>query len=640
MLSLSPVLLAFLCGVIAFALSLALTRGLIVLLPKFGMVDKPDFSRHIHVIPTPRGGGLGFVITFLLVFGGFHLFHSTSEQYIHVIKTLIPLVILVPLGIIDDRFGVSAGIKFLFQILVALLAWYLGCRMYSLFTIPLAPWASCILSVFWIVALINAFNMIDGVDGLAGGVACISAFSMAFVAMVYGYESGLMAFAIFIGAILGFLWFNWYPARLFMGDTGSMFIGYVLATGGIYLNARSISFVSIAVALLACGVPVLDILLAIWRRIFASATCSGKTPSEQPFCDDMPDMPGGDDSSSQGVLKRCGFLLKCLGTADQRHIHHRLLVYFHNNQKKTVRRIYLLAALMGILAIFCAVVPGHNTLLTFIIILSIFSFVINRLATIELWTSTEAIYQNFHSAHVGAVLSHAVNPVFDFLVITATLFLVTRGTSDYHPRVILRMIAVIMAVMMLSRNYRTFWNYCVSDDYFRLLITTLFGFCLGWCLRFLFQENISTRYCLASAAISIALIVSQRLFVHYARNCMISRRLRNQLGLPTTSTSTILWGISPVARFYRDVLLSDITRAGQEQLIGILARQRRFCHSYVYGLKVLGTIDELEAIYAKTPFQNLVLTLTPEAEELRKFREFCQAHGVTLKNFSVSETRM
>ena len=167
---------AFLLGVAAGIISLLLTRLLLCLLPKWGMVDKPDFSRHIHTHAIPRGGGLAIFVSFaalLLLFTGIHPplgKHACQEGF----RLLAPLCILIPLGVIDDRIGLKARTKFLFQIAAAAIAWILDYRLAVCFGHPLPPWLCLPLTILWIVAFINAFNMIDGVDGLASGIGIIS----------------------------------------------------------------------------------------------------------------------------------------------------------------------------------------------------------------------------------------------------------------------------------------------------------------------------------------------------------------------------------------------------------------------------------------------------------------------------------
>ncbi len=624
--------------VISICASAVLTWLMIKLLPKCGMVDKPDFKRHIHTVATPRGGGIGMVIAFLAISSAFlYLTHSTSGIRQEAIRIMLPICILFPLGIIDDKRGVRAGIKLLFQILAAALAWYLGTRINTLFGLNFPAWVSCIITIFWIVALINAFNMIDGVDGLAGGIACIAASSMAFVAMTKGYQNVVCLLVIFIGILLGFLYFNWHPARIFMGDTGSMFIGYLLAIAGIGLNARLLSIASIGVPLLACGVPLLDILLAVWRRIFnpdalraienASPDAPGVTPET---ADEVASLP------HLGFLQRLYALLKRLGTADRNHLHHRFLQVFNNNQAKAVRRIYILACAMGVIAIICALIPGQSKFLTIVLLIGTFSIVISRLATLELWDSAETIFHNFHTARVGLIISHVIHPIYDLTVVSLASYCVNLNTALCVPGYLIEHITIIMVVMMLSRNYQTFWNYSVSDDYFRLLCTLGIGYVASWLMSsFIFRVIPGERF-LAGAGITIAMILGERLALHFVRNAVIARRNNGPLPQDHPTVTTVIVGITPLSRYYRDQLSTSFRRSEAERILGLATTDRRYTNSFCYGMKVLGTLNDLEALYSRKPFQKVVVTSPLKPDATTALHHFCDAHNVRLNTLTVN----
>ena len=631
--------LLVLLGLLAVSLlvSLALTRLLLVLLPRWGMVDRPDFKRHIHTVPVPRGGGIGFAAALLGVTACFLLlFPPAKETVRETVHILLPAGILLPLGILDDRRGLRAGVKFLFQILAALLAWHLGIRMTSFFGLRLAPWSSCLLTVFWTVALINAFNMIDGIDGLAGGIGCISALCMAFIALTQGYRGMVCLQTVFIGSLLGFLVFNWHPAKVFMGDTGSMFIGYLLAVSGIGLNARLLSVASVGVPLLACGVPVLDICLAVWRRLFSPDALS---VLENGNGGDNGAQPAGTAAATprKGFARHLVSLLKRLGTADRKHLHHRFLEYFHNNQSKTVCRIYVLAGAMGAVAVLCALIPGQSRLLALTLIIGTFSAVVSRLATLELWSSAETLFHNFHSARTGALLSHAVHPVYDLTVIALASWVTSRGGGFGDLQFLAEHVTIVMAVLIFSRNYRVFWNYSVSDDYFRLLLTLCAGYYLSWLVCFCIHGRTPCERFVACGGAVFALVVGERLFLHYCRNYIIARRNSSRLAQRRTAVSTVLFGITPLARLYRDRLAASFRESEDERILGLVTGDRRYVHSYCYGMKVLATTGSLEELFARHPFHRLVLTAEPSPGEYDQLRSFADAHNIRMVRLSLKE---
>ena len=637
---LSSLITAACLGVAGFVLSYFLTRCLLVLLPRWGMIDQPDYQRHIHTHAVPRGGGIGMIVAFIvvgLVFGGYATQRSSGD-FPNILKLFVPLGILVPLGIVDDKHGLSVKTKFLFQIAAAILAWCLGFRLNNCFALVLPCWLGFIVTLIWIVGFINAFNMIDGVDGLASGVGAISAICMAVVAFSKGEYAFAAMLAAFIGVLFGFLRFNWHPAKVFMGDSGSMFIGYVLAVSGLFLNARLATVASIGVPLLACGIPLLDIVLAVWRRLLG-------TPQVNPITADLPQnvvLPEKEEVFVEEPLQgnfgsRCLQLLKRLGQADQRHLHHRLMMYYRKNQRKTVVSIYLLAVAMGSIGILCCFLPGRNLLLALVIILGTFSFIINRLAVIELWRTTELAYQNFQSAQAGVKITYVLNPLVDLVVICMSYYFVA-GENTLRFADLLRYVGILLAILLLTRSYRVFWNFVVSDDYFRLICILFLGFVLAWGSDFIIAPPSGAihRLHLYAAGLAVSVILLERLGIHFLRNSAARRFSISRLN-DTSNIRTVLYGVTPMTRFYRNRLFSNIEAAGSEQLVGIIAQEPGYLHSYCFGMKVLGTKEDLERIVQENHINKIVLTIALPLQEHGDLRAFCKERNLQLTEFVCQE---
>ena len=274
-----------------------------VLAFKIGAVDVPLDGRRIHKKPIPRIGGVA------IYFG----FTVTSMLFCDFSKELVTIWvgggILVILGIIDDVIRLNAWIKFLVQLAVAAFAVWNGSVIdhvtlgggyvpLGVFTIP--------LSVLWIAGMTNAINFIDGLDGLACGVSAISSLSLLVVVFLHEDIISTVLCAIMLGACLGFLPFNSNPARIFMGDTGALFLGYtfaVLSVQGLFKLHAVLSFL---VPLVIFALPLFDMVFAIVRRL-----CAGKSPF----------------------------------AADRGHIHHRL-IDMGFTQKESVKILYALCSIM------------------------------------------------------------------------------------------------------------------------------------------------------------------------------------------------------------------------------------------------------------------------------------------------------
>lgn len=237
----------------------------------WGAVDKPG-ARKVHKQPMPRIGGLAVYMAFVPSV-------LLSQQ---VDPPLLGLLaggtLVMVLGIVDDIKGLPAKVKLLGQIAAALAVIPFGIKVYYV-TNPLSGnmlflgWLAVPVTVFWIVAVTNAINLIDGLDGLAGGISCIAALTLAAVAWTQYYLFGVPGMTevvllalTFAAAVLGFLRHNFHPANIFLGDSGSMFLGFTLAVMSIISFTKSITAISVIIPLVILGIPLLDTFFAIVRR--------------------------------------------------------------------------------------------------------------------------------------------------------------------------------------------------------------------------------------------------------------------------------------------------------------------------------------------------------------------------------------
>ena len=251
-------------ALLALLISLILVPFVAKLAIKIGAVDKPN-ERKVHTKIMPRMGGLAIYLSFFAVL---FLSHEMTMQHIGL---LTGGTVLVLVGIIDDKTDMPAKIKLLGQIFAACIVVAAGVRVefmtnfilggvfpLYIFSVP--------FTVLWIVAITNAVNLIDGLDGLAAGTSIIAAATMA----ISGYATGQTEMAsmalILIGATLGFLKYNFHPAKIFMGDTGSMFLGYNLSVLAIMGFTKSFTVLSLVTPILVLAIPILDTLFAIIRR--------------------------------------------------------------------------------------------------------------------------------------------------------------------------------------------------------------------------------------------------------------------------------------------------------------------------------------------------------------------------------------
>ena len=268
-------------------------------------LDEPN-ERKVHKKPMPRLGGLGIFSGFLL---GYMLFCSQTPQMISI---LIGSFILIIVGMIDDINPIKPLSKFIGQLVAAIIVFCYGnvimqdisaYGLYLNFGIFAKP-----VTIIFILGIINCLNLIDGLDGLAGGIATIFFITISIIISIMGIYNGLDASLslIMIGATLGFLIYNFHPAKIFMGDSGSMFLGYIIAVISL-LGFKNVTVTSFLVPVLILAIPILDTFFAIIRRL----------------------------------LKKESF-----AKADKEHFHHQILKRA-GNQTKTVLIIYLIQILFS-----------------------------------------------------------------------------------------------------------------------------------------------------------------------------------------------------------------------------------------------------------------------------------------------------
>jgi UDP-GlcNAc:undecaprenyl-phosphate GlcNAc-1-phosphate transferase len=241
-----------------------------------GWVDHPDTDRKLHAAPIPRVGGVAIVVAYLASYGLLAAVHlngwRTTQLDLDLVLSVVPGVALVFLmGILDDKRGIRPVIKLFMQTTAAVIAYAGGLHVTVLSWIPVEKWWwSLPLTVFWLVLCTNAFNLIDGMDGLSSGLGLFATVTLICVASLNNNYGLLLATVPLAAALLGFLPYNSNPASIFLGDCGSYSLGFLLGCFGIVWSHKSATLLSLAAPLLCFAVPLLDLTLAILRRILGA----------------------------------------------------------------------------------------------------------------------------------------------------------------------------------------------------------------------------------------------------------------------------------------------------------------------------------------------------------------------------------
>ncbi len=316
-----------------FLTSLILTHLMIKISKNMNIMDIPN-ERSVHKKPTPLLGGIAIFLSFLF---GFILFGNQNPLMISI---LIASFLILLLGIFDDIKPIKARYKFIIHILVALIVvFYGGLKLthVDIFGLSLNfKWMSPYVTILIIVGIINAVNLIDGLDGLCAGISSIYFLTIGVIALILNKFNGLDIILSFImlGATLGFLVFNFPPAKIFMGDTGSTFLGLMISVI-MLLGFKTVTLTSLLIPLVLLILPITDTLFAIIRRAL------NKKP---------------------------------IGQADKEHIHHQLLK--HLSTRKTILVIYVVDLIFSVVSIFYAIGKKKEMIIFYILLMFILLYLV------------------------------------------------------------------------------------------------------------------------------------------------------------------------------------------------------------------------------------------------------------------------
>ncbi len=254
-------------GSIAFLMTMILTKALIHFARPLGMIDAPN-ERSSHLIPTPKGGGLSFFIVFTLITTGLFWFYPEYDQ---IVKPLLfggPFVVI--LGWLDDRYTLSALVRLVVHFFVAIVIYYFVTQGFTVsMNISFLPnffWINFLFCIFFIAWFINLYNFMDGADGLASSTAIAGSALMAVVCYINGSSELAMIYCLIAYTVSGFLVFNWTPAKIFMGDTGSYFLGFLFAS--LALISKAYAGISFYSHIIIFGFFIFDTTYVLFRRIF------------------------------------------------------------------------------------------------------------------------------------------------------------------------------------------------------------------------------------------------------------------------------------------------------------------------------------------------------------------------------------
>ena len=588
---------------------------------RLGMVDKPD-PRRINKTPIPRGGGLAIVLGLAIGYGLF-LFvtgrpglHGISEGQF--LKMAALMLSIAALGLVDDRFSLPPRVKLLGQLTVAFLVWSWADLGFNDLWPSMPKWLDCLLTVFWITGAVNAFNLIDGLDGLASGIALIATVGMAGSCFFVNNSQAVLFYLAFAGALVGFLRYNYNPASVFLGDCGSMTLGFVIATLPLASHVPNSFLVSVGVPLLAMGVPIFDTSLAILRRMLRRLISR--------------------NHSQQGEVM----------SADTDHLHHRILRSTGLNQRKTAWILYGIAAALvttGLVAMFLESRAAGLWLAA----LAVAAVVIFKDATIELFDAGRLLNAVAHtqdktSRRRIAVLSVPFYVFADLLALVGVYFLCTvsmKFTTDIHAfrSFLPARVVSVFVFLIFFRTYRTVWSRAVGSNFFRLALACIFGSGAGSVFIYYWPSTAPRHLVLMTllyAALSFAVLTALRVLrgivrdFFYALDCS---RLRNRRDV----SRILVYGAGLRYRAFRRELVRT-TSANDRMIVGLLDDDPYLTGRYIGGIRICGTINDAPRIVNELNADSVVIACVVTDEWLKVVKKILAPTGVRVTRFSFAET--
>ncbi|MDO5765676.1 MAG: hypothetical protein Q4P84_08265 [Elusimicrobiales bacterium] len=626
---------------IACVYSLILTPIARGVMRRIGAVDMPD-PRRVNRVPVPRGGGTGVVAAFLLSLLTLHWLWpealSNTPVYPIIWWYLGSMLLVVIVGFIDDRWGLSPIVKLGGQILAAVIIAWGGGDVIHLH-LPDAwgawvnsPWIYFPVTVFWYLGVMNAFNLIDGLDGLSSGLAIISTCGLAGVAMLGDHGMVPIFSAAFVGVLLGFLHYNNNPASVFLGDTGSLFLGFTLATLALVAQRPNAFLATIGVAVLCMGVPLMDTCLAILRRTLRYVL--KRSEHEET-----------DQSAAELAM-----------TADKDHMHHRLLAAAGGNQKRAVWGLYALAIALVVVG-FGSLALTETKATAFLIGFLACAYVVIRMMTnVELWDAGKLLARSENRAGKRG-LSAAYYLFCDVFFMVASFVVIAYMMRDMLPPLprstwihlcIAYCVPVIIALVLFNA-YTRVWGRATRKDSFGLIIAIFLGSLVSHfiCARAVPSLNEDTTdFHMIWSAIQIIPMLTVRYwrpaflqFIASAENHLLIRKSQNDPSIERI----LFYGAGVNLRAYITFFEHNVTR-NNVALVGVLDDNVGLRGRIYRDVPILGSLEDLEAnpkLFAKVRPTKIIVT-TPVILEPRfnQIREFCQKHGLKLSRYDIHESHI
>lgn len=609
----------------AFLLTLVLTPLVREMNRAFGMVDRPD-ARRINKIPIPRGGGLALIFGVLASYAAFTFATGRPaldapgipESAFWKISALAAGI--GALGYADDKFSLRPAVKLLGQILFAALAWGWADLGFHRLAPWLPWWLDLPATVFWIVGAVNAFNLIDGLDGLASGIALIATLGMAGALFLIDSPQATLFHFAFAGGLVGFLRWNFNPASVFLGDCGSMYIGFTVAALPLAHQTADSLLVSVVVPFLAMGVPIFDTFLAIVRRLIRH----------------LISRRGAGEAGNGKVM-----------TADADHIHHRILRAVGLNQRKAAGLLYA-ASLAAVVVALCATALKSRAAGLWLAAFSAALVVAFRdMAKVELFDAGRLLNSVARDRRGAARrrwarLAVPAQIVFDVAALSAVFFVcawafrVRLGAATLRIALPLR-VAAVFAAMAFFRVYSTVWARAMVSNYVRLAVACALGTAAGSAAIYYSPANgqMLKAMTVAYAPLAFFAISTMRAMRNVVRDLFYAidcSRMKGQQGV----SRILVYGSGIRYRAFRRELVRT-TSANGRMIVGLIDDDILLRDRFIGGIKVYGALVHAPAVIAALKADAVVVACDVSDEWMEIVKKTLAPTGVKITRFRLSE---
>ena len=616
----------------ALALTLVLTPIVREVNRRLGMVDKPD-PRRINKVPIPRGGG---VALFLGLFGSFIVYVlATGSRWVgsgvgvHPVRVTALAGVLFLLGLADDKWSLPPKLKLLGQVVVATATWFWGGLGFSTLWPALPAAVDCILTMFWIVGAVNAFNLIDGLDGLASGIALIATLGMAGSLLFVGKPDQTLFHFAFAGALIGFLRYNYNPASVFLGDSGSMLIGYLVATLPLATQTPNSFLVSVGVPMLAMGVPIFDTSLAILRRSIRHVILRREKREAS----------AGD---SDRVM-----------SADHDHLHHRILRSTGLNQRKTAWILYLMTLVAVLFGLGGMMLKSRSAGLWLAAFAVGCVVVFRDMARVELFDAGRLLASFARDRATSArrrwaKLSVPFYVAFDAAALVTAFFVMLYvmqfPVTKIECRVALPIrVTASFAFLIFFRTYVTVWSRAMTSNFARMLVACAAGAVAGsiglCCAPNVVPDDVAPAEIAGATLVyflvSFLLIAAARLARPVVRDVFYSLDCSRLKGRKDVSR-VLVYGAGLRYRAYRRELVRT-TNANDRMIVGLMDDDILLRGQYVGGIKVYGTLLEAPEIINRLNVDSVVVACEVTDAWLKVVKETLGPTGVRVTHFKFEE---